>query len=218
MTPEDRAALARRLAAMDCQPLPGEQGGPGGPVSRGDQNRRTFFLAGTILCVVALLAWTIFLAMTLPRFYRSGGWRGAWVGFDVALLATFAATAWAAWRHRQLVVICLIVLATLLCCDAWFDVMLDQHTRGFLLSVLSAVLVELPLAALAVFGAHRLLRSTVSMIGQAAGTRGPVPPLWRIPLYGVETRGFRNLIPSDPCFEGPPEPQPSAAGQRGSGG
>jgi hypothetical protein len=40
----------------------------------------------------------------------------------------------------------------LLCCDAWFDVVLDSHTRGFEVSLLSALLVELPLAVLAIAG------------------------------------------------------------------
>jgi hypothetical protein len=53
-------------------------------------------------------------------------------------------------------IICLVVLATLLCCDAWFDVALDARTAGFELSLLSAVVVELPLAALAGWGARRL--------------------------------------------------------------
>ena len=57
---------------------------------------------------------------------------GAWVGFDLALLVAFAATGWAAWRRRQVLIICLVVLATLLCCDAWFDVVLDLRTSGFM--------------------------------------------------------------------------------------
>ena len=43
---------------------------------------------------------------------------------------------------------CLVVLATLLLCDAWFDVTLDVRTSGFLFSLLSALLIEIPLAAL----------------------------------------------------------------------
>ena len=99
---------------------------------------------------ILLAAWIGVLAVTLPRFYHTGSWRGAWVGFDVALLAAFAATGWAAWRRRQLLIISLVVLATLLLCDAWFDVVLDVRTAGFFASLLSALLVELPLAMLAI--------------------------------------------------------------------
>lgn len=139
------------------------------------------FIVGS--CIV-LAAWIGVLAVTLPKFYHTGSWRGAWVGFDIALLATFAATGWAAWRRRQLLIICLVVLATLLLCDAWFDVVLDVRTPGFLASLLSAILVELPLAILAVFMSRRLLRLTVGQVMRYEGLTGGVPPLWKIPLLG----------------------------------
>lgn len=134
-------------------------------------------------CII-LAAWIGVLAVTLPRFYHTGTWRGAWVGFDVALLAAFAATGWTAWRRRQLLIISLVVLATLLLCDAWFDVVLDVRTAGFMASLLSALLVELPLAVLAIFMARRLLRMTIGQIMRYEGLSGPVPPLWQVPLLG----------------------------------
>src|ERR1035441_3316317 len=140
----ERARLARAIAAID-RPVPRAR-----PAA---QRHRTIILMAIIGCCVALAAWIGVLAVTLPRYYRSGGWRGAWVGFDVVLLVTFAITAWAGWRHRQLVIACLVVLATLLCCDAWFDVTLDLRTSGFLVSLLLAGCVELPLAGLALIGA-----------------------------------------------------------------
>jgi hypothetical protein len=206
MSLDERAELACALAALDGSPR--EDPGPGaleqpGPRTEsdlpGNPRSRAFALIAIIGCCLALAAWIGVLAVTLPRNYRSGGWRGAWVGFDLGLLVTFAATAWAGWRHRQLVIACLVVLATLLCCDAWFDVTLDLHTNDFLVSLLMALCVELPLAALALFGARRLMRLNVS-----AARTGRVPPLWKIPLYGLETRGFRTLIPAEPC---PPVPQ-----------
>jgi hypothetical protein len=143
------------------------------------------------------------LAVTLPRYYHTGGWRGAWVGFDVFELLTFAVTAWAAWKHRQVVIACLIVLATLLCCDAWFDVTLDLRTNGFWFSLLLALCVELPLAALALIVARRLLRLNIRAVRSLRGLPGPVPPLWKLPLYGMGSRGIRTVIP-EPCV--PVEP------------
>jgi hypothetical protein len=134
-------------------------------------------------CIV-LAAWIGVLAVTLPKFYHTGSWRGAWVGFDVALLGAFAVTGWTAWRRRQLLIICLVVLATLLLCDAWFDVVLDVRTAGFVASLLSALLVELPLALLAIAMARRLLRLTMGQIMRYEGLSGPVPPLRKIPLLG----------------------------------
>jgi hypothetical protein len=207
MSQDERAELACALAALDGSS--GEDPGPGaldqaGPRTEsdlpGNPRSRAFALIAIIGCCLVLAAWIGVLAVTLPRYYRSGGWRGAWVGFDLGLLVAFAATAWAGWRHRQLVIACLVVLATLLCCDAWFDVTLDLHTSDFLVSLVMALCVELPLAALALIGARRLMRLNV----RAAARTGRVPPLWKIPLYGLETRGFRTLIPAEPC---PPVPQ-----------
>jgi hypothetical protein len=176
MSPHDRADLRRRLAALDP---------PDPRVDSAGDRRRTILLAVIIVCCLCLAAWTGVLAATLPRFYRTGGWRGAWVGFDIAELAAFAATGWALWRRRQMLIICLVVLATLLCCDAWFDVVLDARTRGFVPSVLSAVFVELPLAALAILAARRLLRMTYAAMRRYQGVAGPVPRLRHIPLIGA---------------------------------
>jgi hypothetical protein len=176
MSPQQRLRLRQMLAELD----------PPDPSARKvSQRRRTILLAVVIVCCLLLAAWIGVLAATLPRYYRAGDWRGAWVGFDIALLVTFAATGWAAWRRRQILIICLVVLATLLCCDAWFDVVLDARTSGFEVSLLSAVLIELPLAAVAIQGARRLVRVTNAVMRRYQGESGPVPRLRDIPLAGV---------------------------------
>jgi len=144
-------------------------------------------LVAMVGCCVALGVWIGLLAVTLPPHYRAGGWRGTWVGFDIGELIAFLATGWAAWRRRQLLIVSLVVLATLLICDAWFDVMLDEHTPGFPTSVASALLVELPLALLAVVFARRLLRMAIGQMMRYEGLTEPVPPLWQIPLLGPST-------------------------------
>ncbi|WP_052682085.1 hypothetical protein [Saccharothrix sp. ST-888] len=60
------------------------------------QRRRGLTLM--LVCCVALVPWIAFLAATLPVHDESRQWRPAWVGFDMALLAALAATAWAGWR------------------------------------------------------------------------------------------------------------------------
>jgi hypothetical protein len=177
MTPLERQRLRLILADIDAQDLAGRAR---------DRRRRALILGVIIVCCIALAAWTGLLAATLPRYYRSGGWRGAWVGFDIALLAAFAITGWASWRRRQILIVCLVVLATLLCCDAWFDVVLDARTSGFWLSLLSALLIELPLAAVAILGARRLIRMTNAVMLRYRGVNGPLPRLRDIPLAGVE--------------------------------
>ena len=92
----------------------------------------------------------------------------------------FLATAWAIWRERQVLILLLAVIGTMLCCDAWFDVGTSLATSGVWISVLTAVFAELPLAFLAFVGARRLLRATVdaSLRVPAAGER---PAYWSWP-------------------------------------
>jgi hypothetical protein len=170
----ERRKLLRALVALerDATPRPGSSW------------KWDAILVFIVVSCLLLAAWIGVIAVTLPRFYHTGSWRGAWVGFDIGLLAAFAATGWTAWRRRQLLIICLVVLATLLLCDAWFDVVLDVRTSGFLASLLSALLIELPLAMLAIFMARRLLRLTIGQVMRYEGLTGQVPPLWQIPLVG----------------------------------
>lgn len=193
MSPEQRACLARTLAALD---LPHPRRDPKARM------RRNIALAIVIGSCIFLAAWIVVLALTLPSRYKAGGWRGAWVGFDTAELLALAAVAWTAWRGKQLLIVCLIVSATLMCCDAWFDLTLDWGTPAFSFSLMSALFAELPLAAMMTIGARRLLRLTVAMAMALRGDTGPVPPLWKVPLLGT----------------GPNEPAGSkwrAAGNRG---
>ncbi len=204
MSPKERAKLMQTLALLDMPRL----------TASGSARRRRLFLLGTIVCCVVLAAWIGVLAVTLPRYYRAGDWRGAWVGFDVALLATFAATAWAAWRGRQALIMCLIVLAALLLSDAWFDVTLDVRTSGFLPSLLSALLIEIPLAVIAILGARRLLRLSIARVRSREGLVGPVPSLWRIPLFGPDEGGLRHDPVPLPSL--PADLADEARGERGS--
>ena len=77
MSPGERAELSRALATLDDPAPPAEANLPAGP------RRRAIALAAIVGCCVVLAAWTAVLALTLPRYYRSGDWRGAWVGFDI---------------------------------------------------------------------------------------------------------------------------------------
>jgi hypothetical protein len=192
MSSEDRARLLRTIAAIDATSPVHTSPAAARPGSR---RRRMVVLIVIATCCVLLAAWTAMLAATLPMQYRAGGWRGAWVGFDVALLVALGATGWAAWHGRQVLILCLTVVATLLLCDAWFDVVLDIRTRGFGMSLVTAVAVEVPLAVLAVLGARRLLRLSLGRAGRA-GPPGRRPSLWRMPLFGEPPAAeFRELQP-----------------------
>ena len=144
-------------------------------------------------CCIGLACWIAILILTLPGRYTSSDWQAAWVGLDIAELAGFAATAWAAWHQRQIVIFCMIITGTLLVCDAWFDLALDYGSRGFTTSLVSALVVELPLAFLLFNSARRLVRVTIATMIQLAGAAGPVPPLWRIPLFAD---GLEECLPA----------------------
>jgi hypothetical protein len=45
-----------------------------------------------IVCAAALIPWTVFLALTLPKDYTAHHWAATWVGFDVNLIAAFGST------------------------------------------------------------------------------------------------------------------------------
>ena len=174
MTRDERRELARILAAID---LPHPLHDP-----RLQRSKRLGLLVMTACCI-ALAGWIAILLLTLPERFTSSDWQAVWVGLDVAELLGFAATAWAAWHQRQLVIIFMVMTGTLLLCDAWFDLTLSYGSSGFTGSILSAVLAEFPLAFLMFAGARRLVRVTVETLMQLSGNRGSVPPLWRIPLF-----------------------------------
>jgi len=184
MSPQERRELAHALAAVDPpHPL----------IDPTLRRRRRFGLLVMMGCCVVLAGWIAFLILTLPGHYTSRDWRAAWVGLDVAELAAFAATAWAAWHQRQIVIFFMILTGTLLLCDAWFDVALDYGSSGFVTSILSAALAELPLAFLLFAGARRLVKVTVQTVMQLSGLTGPVPPLWRVPLFAD---GLEETLPA----------------------
>ena len=181
MSPEDRRQLARALAAIDL---------PHPRLEPKQIHRRQISMVVTMAMCLFLVAWIILLMRTLPNQYTSNHWRGVWVGLDIAELAAFSATAWAAWYQRQVLVFCMVFTGTLLLADAWFDLMLDAGSPGFTESILSALFAEIPLALLLFIAARRLVRITVEIVMRLEGFDGPVPPMWRIPLFAdglVET-------------------------------
>jgi hypothetical protein len=211
MSLDERRQLARVLARLD-----GPGAAPGLPAAinpyladpRLRRQRRLALLISAACCVV-LAGWIVLLAATLPRHFDAHYWRAVWVNFDVFLFAAFLATAWAIWRERQVLILLLAGIGTMLCCDAWFDVGTSLATAGLGISVLTAVCAELPLAFLAFAGARRLLRATVEASLRLpvddsrvlemipAGTRGPAEDdpmcsLRRTPLSG---HGLDEALP-----------------------
>ena len=179
LSPGERRRLAHSLAVIDYpHPL----------LELNLRRRRKIGVLFSIIACTVLVGWIVVLVLTLGRNYTATHWRLAWVGFDIVLLGAFAATGWAFWRGRQIVIACLLVTATLLCCDAWFDVILDLGSSGVWVSIASAVIVEIPLALVMFNAARRLIRLSALVAMSGAGDAAPVPSLWRIPLLGEQVR------------------------------
>jgi len=68
--------------------------------------------------------------------------------------------------------------------------------------VLSAALIELPLVAVALIAARRLLRLTVGRLELLAGEPGPVPSFWQVPLFGDCAGSYRTLLRKPPDLVG----------------
>lgn len=100
---------------------------------------------------LGLVPWTLWLTFSLPARHVTDDYDVAWVGFDVGLLAAFVATTLAAVRSSDILVPAASVTATLLVCDAWFDVVTASDGRHRVVAALEACFAELPLAALCVW-------------------------------------------------------------------
>jgi hypothetical protein len=176
MDPRERAELMRALAALAREDPFAE---------RSLRVRRRLGITFLTAACLFLIPWIVLLALTLPRHYQAGQWGVAWTGFDIALLLGLGGTALASLLRRQIMVGFMIITATLLCADAWFDVMLSWGSSEAPLSIATALLVELPIAALMVAGARRVTDYTIRALMHRAGLTGHRPSLWRIRLIDI---------------------------------
>lgn len=202
MSLEERQELARALAAIDLQHPMADP--------RVLRRRRVALLFLTSVCLV-LAAWTGILASTLPPDFKIDHWGIVWVGLDIAELAGLAVTVWASWKQRQVIIVCMVFTGTLLICDAWFDIVLDVGTPNITASVLAAVFAEFPLAFLLFAGARRLVRITIQTVMRLEGIPGPVPPLWKVPLFAD---GLAEALPAR-LLASVDESQPDRSSRRG---
>jgi hypothetical protein len=148
MSPQERRDLIKRLAR------PVEDFVPSHRWLRRTREVRILLLVGS---AVVLVPWIAYLAVTLPRHYVADNWDVTWVGFDVLLLVMMVATAVLGYLRRQMLVLTAFATGVLLVCDAWFDVV-TSHGDDQMWSVVSALVVELPLAAFLIVGALQILR------------------------------------------------------------
>ncbi len=145
-------------------------------------------------CVV-LAAWIVVLALQLPKVYDAEHWDLAWVGFDVGLLIGLAATAWAAWRRRAIIVLFATSTATLLVADAWFDVT-TARSRDVTLSAVQAAFVEIPAAIFLMYIVVRVLSFTRGSVwSDRIGDRPR--SLWEVEFQHPSDRRYDTTPPVD---------------------
>jgi hypothetical protein len=107
-------------------------------------------------CALVLVPWTALLFSTLPRHYVANHWDVAWGGFDIGLGLVLAATAVMVARRSPYAEVSAAITGTLLVCDAWFDVLTSRGASDVAQAAASALLIELPLAALCFWMARNL--------------------------------------------------------------
>jgi hypothetical protein len=135
-----------------------------------------------LLCAVVLIPWATMLFLTLPRHYGANHWRLAWGGFDIGLGLALATTAVAVLRRSPVSEIAATITGTLLVCDAWFDVLTSHGSSDIAQALVSALLIELPLAVvcfwIALNFAHavEVARPYLSAAGFTIRDRRLVPP------------------------------------------
>ncbi len=127
---------------------------------------------------IALIPWIVYLALSLPENYVAHNWRAAWVGFDILLLVFMVATAALGFMRRHLVTVVAFTTGVLLISDAWFDIVTAGPSDVWV-SVLTAVLGELPLAVILMAGTLRIVRLTLTRLLLL----DPATPSWRLPLF-----------------------------------
>jgi hypothetical protein len=127
---------------------------------------------------MAMVPWLGYLSVTLPANYVAHNWPVTWIGFDILLVAFMLATATLGYLRRQLLLPAAFTTGVLLICDAWFDLM-TAGPKDLWLSMITALLIELPLAIFMIFGAQRLLRLTMMRFWLL----NPGMRLWDLPLF-----------------------------------
>lgn len=168
LTPEQRRELITRLE----QPL-GDVIDPEF-LARVRRIRLSLMIGGSI----AMVPWLGYLSVTLPENYVAHNWPITWVGFDVLLVGFMLTTAVLGYLRRQLLVLAAFTTGVLLICDAWFDLM-TAGPKDIWLSVITALLIEVPLAIFLITSAVRILRLTMMRLWLLH----PGMRLWHLPLF-----------------------------------
>lgn len=109
------------------------------------------------IMAMVMLPWAFVLAEELPKRHLVDNWHLVWLGFDIILGLVFLTTAYGLYKRRFWVPISASVAATLVLCDAWFDIGTARTKSQILNAALLAVFIEIPIALLSFWIAYRTL-------------------------------------------------------------
>ena len=101
---------------------------------------RIWVIVGYGAAGLGLLPWTVWLSSTLQPTHTTHHWDLAWSGFDMALALAFCGTAISAWRRSPWLQAFAAATGTLLCTDAWFDIVLESRNDELRWAVLEAAI------------------------------------------------------------------------------
>src|SRR3954452_22237845 len=120
---------------------------------------------------VGLVPWTAWIAYELPQRHLARHWDVAWGGVDAAMAGLLLATAFAAVRRSPWIQSTATAAATMLACDAWFDMATASRGSEEALAIATAILIELPLAVLCLWVARNVERAHELLLRRRARPR-----------------------------------------------
>jgi hypothetical protein len=166
-SPEERRRVARSLDELVDRPM----------LHRQPRQRRVEMVVACAGAAI-LIPWIGFLSVSLPRSHSVRAWNLVWIGFDIAVAVCLGVTGWWVLQRCQVAMFGLVVAATLLLCDAWFDVCRAWNTADQTWALLSAV-VEVSVAALLASSALRIVRRTSRVVRQLRGEGDGPDSVWK---------------------------------------
>lgn len=120
---------------------------------------------------IGLVPWTVWIAYDLPQRHLARHWDVAWAGFDAAMAGLLLATAFAAVRRSPWIQSTATAAATMLACDAWFDMATASRGRELAMAIATALLIELPLAVICLWVARNVERTHELLLRRRARPR-----------------------------------------------
>jgi phosphoribosylamine--glycine ligase len=135
---------------------------------------------------IGLLPWLVYLAVSLPASTRAWHWPAAWAGLDTLEAAGLLATGLLLRRRDARYCLTALGTAGLLLADAWFDVTTAPPGGRELMSLLMALAVELPVAALC---------AAVGLAGLRTRATGyPAGRLWVVRILVLGSGGREHAL------------------------